>query len=211
MEIKTFVFNPFQENTYVVYDETKEALIIDAGCSNQQEFEELEKFIAGLNLQPKALVNTHCHIDHVLGLRYLHDKYNLPFWANKNDYYLITSAVDQGAMFGLEVELPPAISAYIDEDNPVKFGNSELKVLHVPGHSLGHVALYAEADNFILAGDVLFNGSIGRTDLPGGDYDMLIESIRTKLLTLPGNTTVYPGHGPATTIGQETKLNPFLK
>ncbi|NBC83014.1 MAG: MBL fold metallo-hydrolase [Bacteroidetes bacterium] len=211
IHIKSFTFNPFQENTYILYDDTSEAVIIDAGCCNEEEQQTLTGFLNDNNLKPVKLVNTHCHIDHILGIKYLATTYNIPFIANKNDYYLIAAAVDQGAMFGVDVALPPAISEYIDEDTPLTFGNSSLKVLYVPGHSIGHVAFYAEEEEFLISGDVLFSGSIGRTDLPGGDYDTLLASIREKLLPLPVGTIVYAGHGPPTTIGQETDTNPFLK
>lgn len=211
LKVKSFVFNPFQENTYILYDASNEAVIIDAGCSNEEERHQLTGFIDEQNLKPVKLVNTHCHIDHILGLKYLATAYDIPFIANKNDYYLIAAAVEQGAMLGVEVDFPPAIDEYVDEDTGLSFGNSKMQVLHVPGHSLGHVAFYAEEDGFIISGDVLFSGSIGRTDLPGGDYDMLLKNIKEKLLPLPPSTVVYPGHGPATTVGQETATNPFLK
>ncbi|MFW5657663.1 MAG: MBL fold metallo-hydrolase [Bacteroidota bacterium] len=210
MKIKTFTFNPFQENTFIVYDDSKAAAIIDAGCFNAEEEKLIDEFIQSENLKPEYLINTHCHIDHVAGLSALKSKYNVPFLAHKDDSFLLDTAVEQGKVFGFGIEPPPSINSFIDEPQEIKIGNSRLQVYHVPGHSPGSVALYAPEGEFVIVGDVLFSGSIGRTDLPGGDYKTLISSITEKLMVLPGNTTVYPGHGPATTIKHEHDTNPFL-
>ena len=208
--IKPFVFNPFQENTFVVYDETNEAIIVDAGCYADNEKNILASFISDNQLKPVLTVNTHCHIDHVVGINYVKENYQIPLQTNKNEEMLLQASLEQGKIFGLNMDTPPAIDHYISDGDTIKFGNSELSVISVPGHSPGSVALYSMPDKAIIVGDVLFDGSIGRTDLPGGSYDTLINSIRTKLMVLPDDVTVYPGHGPSTTIGKEHDTNPFL-
>ncbi|NJK94567.1 MAG: MBL fold metallo-hydrolase [Bacteroidales bacterium] len=210
IKIKTLVFNPFQENTYLLSDETNECIIVDAGCYGPKEFDLLINYIEKNQLNPVRLVNTHCHVDHILGIGELMQKYNIPFEANKEEDPIIADAVNHGKVFGFVLDQPPFPTHYIKEGDEIKFGNSLLKVLEVPGHSRGHIALHSEAENFVVVGDVLFRGSIGRTDLPGGDYDQLINSIYKKLLVLDRSTVVYPGHGPSTTIGQEIMTNPFL-
>ncbi len=209
--IKTFVFNAFQENTYLLYDETKECIIIDAGCYIENERNEISSFISDNNLTPKFLLNTHCHIDHILGNNFLAEKYNLKLRAHKDDSVLLANAVSYGSVYGFEIAEPVKIENEVDEQSEIKFGNSSLKPLYVPGHSPGSLAYYSAEDNFVIVGDVLFAGSIGRTDLPGGDYDTLINSINSKLLPLGDNVKVYTGHGPYTTIGAEIHSNPFLK
>lgn len=211
IKIKPLVFNAFQENTYVLYDETNECIIVDAGCNNDREFESLVAYIESNNLKPIKLVNTHCHVDHILGVSRLMEKYDIPFEANKNDEYVLNDAPVHGKMFGFEVEQPPIPSKYIKEGDEIKVGNFTLKVLDVPGHSQGSIALYSSEGNFVIVGDVLFRGSIGRTDLPGGDFDQLMNSIYKKLLVLDRSTVVYSGHGPSTTIGQEIMSNPFIR
>ena len=208
--LKIFVFNPFQENTYVLSDESKECIIVDPGMNSQEEQDELNHYIEKNNLLPKAIVNTHCHVDHVLGCQHLIKKYNIPFYANELEIPLLETAIQFGEFFGLEVEQPPMPNHYLTEDKEYNFGNSSLQIFHIPGHSAGSVALYSKEDKLILTGDVLFHGSIGRTDLPGGSYDTLINSIREKLMTLPKDVDVYPGHGPKTTIQNEYDTNPFL-
>lgn len=210
MKIKSFAFNPFQENTFVVSDDSGEALIIDAGCYNDAEIEILVDYLETNNLTPTKLVNTHCHIDHIVGVNSLKKKFNIPFAASVEDNYLLETAIQQGIVFGFALSEAPTIDENIEEGK-FGFGQSELQVFSVPGHSAGSLAFYSEKNNFVIVGDVLFNGSIGRTDLPKGDYDTLINSITTKLLTLPRDTVVYPGHGPSTTIGKEYDTNPFLK
>lgn len=211
IKVKTLVFNPFQENTYLLFDdETKDCAIVDAGCYTPEEYQLLLKFVESNNLKPAMLINTHCHVDHVLGISQLMSKYNIPFKAHKNEDPLITDAVNHGKVFGFVLEQPPYPSEYIKEGDEVKIGNSSLKIYDVPGHSQGSIVFYNPDDNFIVVGDVLFRGSIGRTDLPGGDYDQLINNIYKKLLVLDRDTVVYPGHGPSTTIGNEIMTNPFL-
>jgi hydroxyacylglutathione hydrolase len=210
MTIKSFIFNPFQVNTYVLHDETNEAIIIDAACQEGHEQEAINAYLKDNNLTLKMLVNTHCHVDHLMGVKYLATKYDAPFAACKDDYYLMANAPDQAMMFGLEVDLPPDMNQYLKEGDALKFGNSELQIFQIPGHSLGSIALYSKADGVVFAGDVIFKGSIGRTDLPGGDFEILIQGIKTKLFTLPAETVVFSGHGPSTTIQAEHDTNPFF-
>ncbi|MCB2197552.1 MAG: MBL fold metallo-hydrolase [Bacteroidetes bacterium] len=209
-KIKTFVFNPFQENTFLLYDETNECIIIDAGCNEEHEFEAIDKFIEENNLILRSIVNTHCHIDHIMGNAYLVNKYKVPSVAHKDDMPLLERSNDMALAFGFKVEEPPVPNQFVTEGEKITFGNTELEVKHVPGHSPGSIALYCETESFVIVGDVLFTGSIGRTDLPGGDYDTLIASINDKLFTLPADTEVYPGHGEKTTVAHEKSTNPFF-
>ncbi len=210
IQIQKFTFNPIQENTYVLYDETGECIIVDAGCYFENEQKELESFLADKNLKPVKLVNTHCHFDHILGISYLRTKYKIPFLAHKEDSFLIERAETQGDAFGVPLEPVDDPDEYIQEGDKIQFGNSELELLHVPGHSPGSLVIHQSEQKFVLAGDVLFYGSIGRTDLPKGSYEQLISNIKTKLLVLPEDTIVYSGHGPETNIGFEKTSNPFL-
>jgi len=209
-KIKIFVFNAFQENTFILYDESKECVIIDAGCNDEKEFKQVDDFISENNLNLKYVINTHCHIDHIMGNAYFVRKYKVPSIAHKEDMPLLERSNDMAAAFGFNIEEPPVPDNFVQEGDEIKFGNTILKVKHVPGHSPGSIALHNEADGFVIVGDVLFAGSIGRTDLPGGDYDTLISSIKEKLFSLNGDVFVYPGHGERTTIEQEKKTNPFF-
>jgi hydroxyacylglutathione hydrolase len=210
IHIKIFEFNAFQENTYVLFDETKQCIIFDPGCNNPKEKKELTDFIEKEQIIPKAIINTHCHVDHLLGCKFVHDKYKVPFYAHKDEIMLIEKAKELGAFFGIEVEQPPIPDFFLSDGQKFTFGNSELLISHVPGHSPGSIAIYNINSKIIITGDVLFRGSIGRTDLPGGDFDTLIECIKSRLLILPREVVVYPGHGPNTTIGNEIDSNPFL-
>ncbi|PLX21299.1 MAG: MBL fold hydrolase [Marinilabiliales bacterium] len=209
-KIKTFIFNPFQENTFLLYDETKECVIVDAGCNEENEFKQIEDFISDNNLNLKAIINTHCHIDHIMGNAYFVDKYKVPSIAHKEDMPLIERSNDMAVAFGFKIQEPPVPNRFVIEDDIIEFGVSKLSVKHVPGHSPGSIALYCENDQFVIVGDVLFSGSIGRTDLPGGDYDTLISSIKQKLFSLDDEVIVYSGHGESTTVGREKKTNPFF-
>lgn len=210
INIKTLVFNHFMENTYVLYDETGECIIVDAGCYELDEKKEIEDFIGENELKPVKLVNTHCHVDHVLGVSYLKQKYGIPFIIHSLEKALLNNTPTQGSFFGLEPGPPAEPDDYIGDGDIISFGKSSIKAIHVPGHSPGSLVLYSEQDGFMLAGDVLFRGSIGRTDLPGGDHETLIRSIQGKLLVLDPDTVVYPGHGQETSIGIESDHNPYL-
>ena len=208
MRIKTFTFNEFSENTYVLYDETKESVIIDPGCNSKAEREELTGFIKDNQLKPVLLINTHCHIDHILGNAVVASTYGLALGAHRGEQSVLDSGRQVSAMYGIPYEVSPDITVFYNEHDEITFGQSRVKVLYTPGHSPASICLYEENSRQVIAGDVLFEGSIGRTDLPGGDYDTLIHSIKTRLFTLPDEVKVYPGHGPSTTIGYEKKYNP---
>lgn len=211
MQVKFFTFNPFSENTYILYDETKECVIIDPGCSNSAEEKQLAAFIEDNNLKPVKLLNTHGHIDHVLGNRFVAEKYNLELEAHKLEEAGILATDVYASNYGMHAPKSPTPAKYLDEGDKVKFGNTVLDILFTPGHSAGHIVFYSPEKKIIIGGDVLFRESIGRTDLPGGDYDTLIKSIKEKLFVLEDDIEVYPGHGPKTTIGYEKQYNPFLR
>jgi hydroxyacylglutathione hydrolase len=211
MTIKTFTFNPFQENTYLVFDETNEAVVIDAGCLQAGEKQILTRFIEDNKLTLKRVLNTHLHLDHQFGNKFLFDTYGIAPEACIEDEFLLDNVVAQARSYGFPVtEEAQPLGAYIIENQEITFGNSSFKAIHAPGHSPGSMVLYSEKDGVMFAGDVLFQGSIGRTDLPKGDYASLILAITKKLLVLPDSTVVYCGHGPSTTIGYEKKNNPYL-
>lgn len=210
MKLKTFVFNPFQENTFLLYDETKECVIIDAGCNDLNENNELFTFISDNDLVPIYLINTHCHIDHILGNSAVLDKYKIPSIAHQDDLPLIERANDMALAFGFNVKEPPKPNMLVTHGDEIKFGNSVLEVRYVPGHSPGSIALIAQNDKFAIVGDVLFKGSIGRTDLPGGDYNTLINSIKQQIFTLDEDFVIFPGHGDSTTVQHEKSTNPFF-
>ena len=211
MTIKTFVFNPVQENTYIVYDENKEAVVIDAGCLFDTEQQQLVRFFEENNLTLKRVLNTHLHFDHQFGNKFLFDTYGISPEACIEDDFLIKNFAQQMKKFGfsLDIQAQP-LGAYITDGQEIKVGTSSLRAIHVPGHSPGSMAFYSEKDGVLFSGDVLFQSSIGRTDLEHGDYATLIRSIQQKLFILPDSTVVYCGHGPTTTIGNEKQFNPFL-
>ena len=210
VKITSFTFNPFQENTYVLYDETKECIIFDPGCTTPTEKQELLSFIEKNELKPVRLINTHCHLDHIFGNKFVAEKYNLELEIHKGELSVLLHAPKIAAMYGFAIEPSPEPGHFIEEGDLITFGNSQLETFLTPGHSPASLTFYSKEAKFIIAGDVLFYGSIGRTDLPGGDFDTLINSIRTKLFVLPDDTKVYPGHMQATTIGFEKRNNPFL-
>lgn len=212
MKIAIFQFSLFGINTYVVYDpQALDCAVIDPGMINDEEEKAISDFIDKHHLKLTNIINTHLHIDHVAGNKYLQLRYDAPVKANLLDEPLGHRVQQQAMMFGMRESVHDVeITEYLKAGDEIKIGNGKLKVIAVPGHSRGSVALYDEADKFVIAGDALFKGSIGRTDLPGGDYRQLIESIRNNLLTLPDDTTVFSGHGPATTIGEEKRSNPYL-
>jgi len=212
MKYAKFTFNPFQENTFIIWDDSKECLIIDPGCYYPNEFEELDAFVTKENLVPKGILNTHCHIDHVLGVSQLMEQYDIPFIIHEKEQVNLDRLSMQAQMFGLPLRhATPEADQLISEGDAMAFGNTELAVLFVPGHSPGHLAFHHKDSSLLIGGDVLFRNSIGRTDLPGCNASDLISSIKTKLYTLPENTTVLPGHMENTTIGYEMKNNPFVK
>lgn len=211
MKIKKFTFNPFQENTYVLYDETGEAIVIDAGCFDEKEKMTLKGFIIDNHLILKQVINTHLHFDHQFGNKFLYENFHLKPQAHNEDEFLLENVTSQTKAFGLTAnEEAQVLGTYIVDNQEIKFGNTLLKCIHVPGHSPGSLAFYCEKEKVIFVGDVLFSGSIGRTDLVLGSYDQLIASIKNKLMPLPDSVIVYSGHGPETTIGDEKLNNPFL-
>ncbi|MBT8218720.1 MAG: MBL fold metallo-hydrolase [Bacteroidia bacterium] len=211
MNVISLTFNEFQENTYILYDETSECVIIDPGCSNAREEKILSETIEKHQLRPVRLINTHCHIDHIYGNQYIAEKYDLPLESHRGEIPVLEAAPQIAMMYGLKANPSPPITKFLDEGDQLTFGNTTLDVLFTPGHSPASISFYNAADKILISGDVLFQGSIGRTDLPGGNYDLLINNIKTKLLTLPDDVVVYSGHGPSTSIGFERKNNPFLQ
>lgn len=213
MEIIQLTVNGFGENTYILADPaTKECAIVDPGVSNREEQEALVKAIEKYGLKPTHLINTHLHVDHVLGNKFVKEHYGLKIEAHRDDEFLAKRVKTQAEMFGVGNAVEDVvIDTYLEDGDTISVGNGSLKVIAVPGHSPGSICLYCAQSHFVLTGDALFANSIGRTDLPGGDYKTLINSIDTKLMKLPDNTEVFPGHGPSTTIGTEKKYNPFLR
>jgi hydroxyacylglutathione hydrolase len=211
IEIKSFVFSPFQENTYVLWDETKECIIFDPGCYEKQERDELSKFIRENQLNPVRLINTHCHLDHVFGNGYVASKYGLTLEAHEGEIPVLASFLDVCRRYGIpEADPSPVIGKFIEDGDTIEFGTTKLKAMLTPGHSPASLSFYCETAGLVIAGDVLFHESIGRTDLPGGNFDTLMKSIRNRLFLLPDETIVYSGHGPTTTIRHEKEYNPFL-
>ena len=211
LTVQAFTFNPVQENTYVLYNENRQCCIIDPGCYFPEEKRQLRGFIDKTGLTPVLLLNTHCHLDHVFGNKFIHDAYGLTLNIHELEKRVLEYAPVSAEMWQLPFDNYEGALDYIVEKTKIKIGEDELEVLFTPGHSPGSVSFYSKKDGFVIAGDVLFNGSIGRTDLPGGDYETLIASIKNELMVLPDETIVYSGHGPETTIGQERKSNPFLR
>jgi glyoxylase-like metal-dependent hydrolase (beta-lactamase superfamily II) len=212
MKIKSFTFNTFQENTYVIYDDTKECVIVDPGCYTKEEKNTLEKFIISKSLKPVKIINTHCHIDHILANKFASDKWNIELYMHKADLPLLENAGNISKIYGFEdYEEYSYKRKYVFEGDILTFGTSSFEILFTPGHAPGHICLYNKKNNLLVSGDVIFKGSIGRTDLPGGDYDTLIKSIRIKLLPLPKETQIFCGHGPSTNLGFEKENNPFLR
>ena len=210
LDIAIFTFNDFQENTFVLYDQSKECIIVDPGCNNVEERQTLIEFIENNELKPVKLINTHCHIDHVLGNSFINKKYGLSLEAHKGESELLLNMVHVASVYGIPYDTSPEIEIYLEEGKTIEFGNTSLEILFTPGHSPASLSFYHRDSRQLIAGDVLFNGSIGRTDLPGGNFDTLISSIKTKYYPLGDEVIVYPGHGPTTKIGDERQSNPFL-
>jgi glyoxylase-like metal-dependent hydrolase (beta-lactamase superfamily II) len=212
LKVHVFTFNDFMENTIIVWDdESKEAAVIDPGNSNVEEDKKLSDLIEQNNLSVKYLINTHCHIDHILGLNFVKKNFDPVFLAPSEDLELLKSAEVQGAAFGMMMNTPPIPDEFIKEDKQILLGKINGKFLFTPGHTPGEFCLYFEKEKICITGDVLFKESIGRTDLWGGNYNTLINSINTKLMILPDDVEIYPGHGEKSSIGFERKNNPFLQ
>jgi hydroxyacylglutathione hydrolase len=201
--VQSFTFNPFQENTYIVYDDTKQCVIIDPGCSMGGERRQLTDFIEKNQLLPVRLLNTHCHIDHVMGNAFVAEKYGLGLEIHERDLPMLQSLQTVSKMYGIPVEDSPMPSRYMQDDEVIEFGTTKLQVIYTPGHSPGSVSFFCEAAQFVISGDVLFHRGVGRTDLPGGDTKILFKTIREKLFPLGDAVKVYSGHGVVTTIGAE--------
>jgi glyoxylase-like metal-dependent hydrolase (beta-lactamase superfamily II) len=210
VHIKVFTFNIFSENTYVLYDDTRQGVLIDPGCYDRSERDALAAFVAREKLDIKHLLNTHGHVDHVLGNAWAKRTYGVKLLVHPLDEQTLRAVQVYAPMYGLAAYEPSEPDGYLEEGNQVTFGDTTLDVLFVPGHAPGHIAFYHPGQRFCIGGDVLFQGSIGRYDLPGGNHQTLLRSIKDKLFPLGDDVTVYPGHGPHTTIGRERKSNPFL-
>ena len=210
IKIGVLPFNPFQENTIVVSDETGECIIVDAGNYNAQENAALSKYISDNGLKPGMAVNTHGHVDHMLGVNHVKETYHIPFAIHGKDKFLIESAPTHGAIYGFQVDKVPTVDIDLEGQKELKFGNTTFRIIETPGHTPGHIALYNPENKLLLTGDTLFRESIGRTDLPGGDYSWIMRSILDKLIPLGDEVRFYPGHGMGSTIGHETLYNPFV-
>jgi len=209
--LKRFVFNELGVNSFILHDSTRECVIIDPGCNSPGQQQELSDYIGTNELNAAGIILTHGHFDHLFGLGWLKAFLNCPLLMHRDDLNQIEHIDKYAGIFGFLVEKAPLPDRFLSDTELYSFGDSILKVIHVPGHSPGSICLYSENDRILICGDVLFNGSIGRTDLPGGNHKILIRGIKEKLLVLPRETTVWPGHGPQTTIGHEHDTNPFLK
>lgn len=211
LRCKVFTFSPVQENTYVLYNEQNKAIIIDPGCYFTAEQETLKKFIDNTGLHPERLLNTHCHLDHVFGNRWVHETWGLELWMHAGEEKILAFAPQSGEKWGLPFLNYSGPLHFLEEGDTIRLDEDELEVILAPGHSPASLCFYCAKQGFLIGGDVLFRDSIGRTDLPGGDHATLLSSIREKLFVLPDDTKVYPGHGIATTIGYEKRNNPFLQ
>lgn len=209
-KLQSFVNNPYQENTYIIYDETGECAIIDPGMYTRPEQDAVVNFIKDNQLKPVLLLNTHCHIDHVLGNRFVFDQYGLKPQFNEGESETLAAVVAYAPAMGFRYDASPLPDTYLPETGTITFGNTTLELIFAPGHSPASLCFYDKQANILIGGDVLFRNSIGRTDMPGGDYSTLVKSIEEKLFVLPDDCTVYPGHGPETTIGFEKQHNPYL-
>ena len=211
IKIQSFTFNPFQENTYIAFDETNECIIVDPGCYDENENTVLKNFISQNNLNPVALINTHCHLDHIFGNKFVADTYNLSPQMHKLDLPMLEYAPLAANKYGVHLNELPVVGTFLEEDDIIEFGSSKFEILFTPGHAPGHICLVNKEENITLSADVLFHLSIGRTDLPLADHKTLLNSIKNKLYTLNDAMVVYPGHGPKTSIGFEKANNPFLQ
>ncbi len=209
--IVAFEFNPFQENTYLILDKSGDCAIIDPGCYTRDEQTEIKEYISKNKLNPRLLLNTHCHIDHVLGNYFISDTYQLTLQMHRGELPVLKAVETYAESMGIMYKASPDPGIFLEPGDIVTLGDTKLRVLFAPGHSPASICFYNEAEGYVIGGDVLFLDSIGRYDLPGGNLDTLLQSIKEQLFTLPDETIVYPGHGPHTTIGREKKYNPFLR
>lgn len=211
MQVKSFVFNEFQENTYIIWDQTLACAIIDPGCSNPEERELLRSFISTNQLKPTLLLNTHCHIDHILGNEFVYNTYQLPLHLHEGELFTYKDTDRWAAMFGLPKFTVPEKLVFLQAGGTIGFGSTQLEILSTPGHSIASLSFYHAPSGNLFAGDVIFKNSIGRTDLPGGNFDILAKSIREQVYTLPNETKIHSGHGIVTTVGYEKTHNSFVK
>lgn len=210
MKVACLQFNPIQENTYIAWDDTLECAVIDAGNSNDRENTALRNFISQHGLKPVLAVNTHGHFDHVLGVEWLKQTYGIPFALSSKDRFLLDGAEVGGTVYGVKIGSMPTVDLDLDKQEEVRFGHTVLQVIPTPGHTPGHVSLYEPESKTLFTGDTLFRESIGRTDLPGGDYSWIMRSILDRIVPLGEEVRIYPGHGPESTIGHELLYNPFI-
>ncbi|MDM1296794.1 MBL fold metallo-hydrolase [Sphingobacterium sp. N143] len=211
LTIRTFTFNPYQENTYLLYNEEGNALIIDPGMYGDKEQHEFLTFIENNQLRPNLLLNTHCHIDHVLGNHFIHEQFALLPQFHEGELPILIAVQNYAPQMGFRYDTSPIGETFLNDGDKITLDQDELEVILAPGHSPAHICFYSRAQKFLIGGDVLFRNSIGRTDLPGGNHQQLLDSIKKRLYTLPDDTIVYPGHGPSTTIGFEKNSNPFIQ
>lgn len=211
LNVSVFTFNVFEENTYIITNEKDECWIVDPGMYAEDELQAMVTYISDKKLFPQAIINTHTHLDHIFGVQPLIDHYHIPFGVHELELPVLSMGKQSAEFYGFDMKTVPKPTYFISEQQPLKLGTDMIKVLFAPGHSSGSICFYYPQGNWVIGGDVLFNGSIGRTDLPGGNFDTLINSIHTQLFTLPGDTKVLPGHGPTTTIKHEQTHNPYFK
>jgi hydroxyacylglutathione hydrolase len=211
LTLHSFCFSPIQENTYLLFNEQKQCIIIDPGCYFPEEKETLKDFIAAKGLEPVYLLNTHCHLDHVFGNKFIAETFGLTLHLHPLEKEVLAFAPASGLMWNMPFDNYQGDFIWLEDGQKITLGTDELEILFTPGHSPGSISFYVAKQSFIISGDVLFEGSIGRTDLPGGNHAILLQSIREKILSLPDATIVYSGHGAPTTVEQERKHNPFLK
>ena len=211
LHVHVLTFNPFQENTYIISAPSGECIIIDPGCFDQGERDELTQTIKDLGLKPVRLINTHCHIDHILGNAFVAKTWGLGLEIHKGEIPVLESGLMVSGMYGVPYDPSPKPSSFLNEGDEIVLDGHVMKILFTPGHSPASICFYNMADGWVIGGDVLFYESIGRTDLPGGDHATLLKSIREQLFVLPSETIVYPGHGPSTKIGYEKMFNPFMQ
>lgn len=211
LAIQTFCFNPFQENTFVLFNTAKEAIIVDPGCYIRSEQATLKNWIAENELTPKLLLNTHCHLDHVFGNNFIADTYSLAVHIHPNEKIVLDRLEEASERWGVPTAAYHGEIIFIDKSESLQFGEDTFSILETPGHSPGSICFYHQAQDFIIGGDLIFQDGVGRTDLPGGNPAELIKSIREQILPLPDTLTIYNGHGPATTLGREKLHNPYIQ